>query len=284
MVTLASHQSKVRGGPRAVLTPEDIIFPVRHDRSKADRLRLFLSWKDVRKNVRDKDGRPGEAMAEDMLEVARDETSADGSEGSLREAGHGRSKLKSVGFIWDSLAPYAAALGDTVIDDKSEDDPRQLAAWNSLKSRLRAADEATRTMTHEQYLVYTECRQASFTYKKLRKFGDWSGLAAHGRVSPETAETLGFLAHELVVQLTETALDVKAEWEISLRRFSKRRHPLDTDLSDAVDQGPFAPPLQSGRKPLRPDHIVEAYRRLRLGDDRTVDEFRNSVAVKHILF
>ncbi len=28
-------------------------------------------------------------------------------------------------------------------------------------------------MTREQYLEYSECRHASFTYKKAKKFRDW---------------------------------------------------------------------------------------------------------------
>jgi transcription initiation protein SPT3 len=38
---------------------------MRHDRAKVNRLRSFLSWKDVRKNTKDGSGDPVEDMMED---------------------------------------------------------------------------------------------------------------------------------------------------------------------------------------------------------------------------
>ena len=40
------------------LAPEDLIFLIRHDRPKVNRLKTFLSWKDVRKNVKDNKDTP----------------------------------------------------------------------------------------------------------------------------------------------------------------------------------------------------------------------------------
>uniref|UniRef100_A0A8H7TVN4 Uncharacterized protein n=1 Tax=Bionectria ochroleuca TaxID=29856 RepID=A0A8H7TVN4_BIOOC len=39
----------------------DLIFQIRHDQAKVSRLRTFLSWKDVRKNVKDSDDKGAEA-------------------------------------------------------------------------------------------------------------------------------------------------------------------------------------------------------------------------------
>jgi transcription initiation protein SPT3 len=36
-----------------------LIFQIRHDRAKVSRLKTFLSWKDVRKNVKDSDDKGG---------------------------------------------------------------------------------------------------------------------------------------------------------------------------------------------------------------------------------
>ena len=41
------------------LAAEDLIFLIRHDRPKVNRLRTYLSWKDVRKNAKDSDGPAG---------------------------------------------------------------------------------------------------------------------------------------------------------------------------------------------------------------------------------
>ena len=35
------------------LAVEDLIFLIRHDRAKVNRLRTYLSWKDVRKKVKE---------------------------------------------------------------------------------------------------------------------------------------------------------------------------------------------------------------------------------------
>ena len=41
------------------LAPEDLIFLIRYDRAKVNRLRTYLSWKDVRKNAKDSGGDTG---------------------------------------------------------------------------------------------------------------------------------------------------------------------------------------------------------------------------------
>lgn len=41
------------------LSPEDLIFLIRYDRGKVNRLRTYLSWKDVRKNAKDSGGDAG---------------------------------------------------------------------------------------------------------------------------------------------------------------------------------------------------------------------------------
>lgn len=35
------------------MSVEDVLFHMRHDRARVQRLRTYLSWKDVRKKVRD---------------------------------------------------------------------------------------------------------------------------------------------------------------------------------------------------------------------------------------
>ena len=47
-----------RRGSRSI-SIVDLIFQIRHDRAKVSRLKTFLSWKDVRKNVKDSDDKGG---------------------------------------------------------------------------------------------------------------------------------------------------------------------------------------------------------------------------------
>jgi hypothetical protein len=41
------------------ISTADLIFLIRHDKAKVSRLKTFLSWKDVRKNVKDSDEKGG---------------------------------------------------------------------------------------------------------------------------------------------------------------------------------------------------------------------------------
>lgn len=57
----------MRRGAR-YLSAEDLIFLIRHDRGKVNRLRTYLSWKDVRKHAKDPGADGGGAVEVDNLE------------------------------------------------------------------------------------------------------------------------------------------------------------------------------------------------------------------------
>jgi len=59
-----------RRGVRSI-SVADLIFLIRHDKAKVSRLRTFLSWKDVRKNVKDSDDKGG-ADAGDAADFGED--------------------------------------------------------------------------------------------------------------------------------------------------------------------------------------------------------------------
>jgi transcription initiation protein SPT3 len=52
------------------LSAEDLIFLIRHDRGKVNRLRTYLSWKDVRKHAKDSGGDAGAGIEPDIEEGA----------------------------------------------------------------------------------------------------------------------------------------------------------------------------------------------------------------------
>lgn len=105
-----------------------------------------------------------------------------------------------------------AALGLVNLD---EDEAIDADAHADATRRLRLADEMTREMSREEYMEYSECRQASFTYKKAKKFRDWLNPAQFidYRLSDDVVEILGFLAWDMVRLLTERALSVKAAYD-----------------------------------------------------------------------
>lgn len=47
-----ARQQATRRGTRAIAV-EDLVFLVRHDRAKVNRLRSYLSWRDVRKKMKE---------------------------------------------------------------------------------------------------------------------------------------------------------------------------------------------------------------------------------------
>jgi len=64
---LQARALATRRGARFI-TAEDLIFLIRHDRGKVNRLRTYLSWKDVRKHAKDSGGDGGGGMEVETLE------------------------------------------------------------------------------------------------------------------------------------------------------------------------------------------------------------------------
>jgi transcription initiation protein SPT3 len=67
-VTRARLLSHIRNS--RFLSAEDLIFLIRDDRGKVNRLRTYLSWKDVRKRAKDDNGADAGDVVEDLGEVA----------------------------------------------------------------------------------------------------------------------------------------------------------------------------------------------------------------------
>ncbi|KAJ3331680.1 Transcription initiation protein spt3, partial [Kappamyces sp. JEL0680] len=176
-------------------------------------------------------------------------------------------------FSWDPLNAYSAILEE---DDDDADEEERLAYEDQI-NRLRVADQGlvalltssrylsavrqvvTQNMTKEEYIHYSECRQASFTYKKLKRFREWCEMGkvrAAGLIckycdtkgSSDIIDSLGFLCHETVGTITEQALKIK-----------KLEDEYGTRFEASQEVGLFC---KSGgeRTPLLPRHIHEAYR------------------------
>ncbi|RUP47890.1 hypothetical protein BC936DRAFT_145202 [Jimgerdemannia flammicorona] len=193
------------------MSAEDLIFLIRHDRAKVNRLRSFLSWKDVRKSAKDSSG--------DQVEETIEETAADKP---------GKTRRRIVKLSWElvnqfsdpvgallpngQVAPGAAGAGGGN-DSDAEEDEEELEAYADSVQRLRDADEITRAMTREEYVHYSECRQASFTYRKAKRFREWANMASYIDLKPndDIIDILGFLTFEMVSTLTEGAMRVKMD-------------------------------------------------------------------------
>lgn len=119
---------------------------------------------------------------------------------------------------------------------------------------LQEADDATRQMTREEYQHYSDCRQASFTYRKgqpnisyilamklltcivllAKRFREFLNLPPHLdlKANDDTVDIVGFLAFEMVRSLTLAGLTVKKSLE--------EAYLLDTTTTTSKRKAPIA--------------------------------------------
>ena len=191
-----------RRGVRSIST-DDLIFLIRHDKAKVSRLRTFLSWKDVRKNVKDSDDKGGG----DAADFAAADDAAGVVAGPQDVAPKPKNKRAKVGLAWDVNSFFSVQVPEREDEEDEEEEEQNYATLQ----RLAAADERTRHMTKEEYVFWSECRQASFTYRKSKRFREWAGfgVVTESKPNDDIVDILGFLTFEIVQTLTEEALKVK---------------------------------------------------------------------------
>ncbi|KAN0097214.1 hypothetical protein V8E55_001660 [Tylopilus felleus] len=264
------------------LTAEDLIFLIRHDRGKVNRLRTYLSWKDVRKHAKDSGGDGGGGVEVETLE--------DGADDKLTA----KAQKITIKLPWEISTIYSEVLRQSGHQSDDEEDEDDIEAHEASIQRLKEADDATRQMTREEYQHYSDCRQASFTYRKAKRFRDFLNLPPHLDLKPndDTVDIVGFLAFEMVRSLTLAGLDVKKSLEESYLRDDyapstsspllgkrkatsmvmgidgvKRARRDGGDDDDDDDDAPlptsslFLPPPEA-RMALRPEHIQDAFSRM----------------------
>ncbi|KAK9460227.1 transcription initiation factor IID, 18kD subunit-domain-containing protein [Lipomyces oligophaga] len=260
MLLHATAQASKRGSRSIAI--EDLIFLIRHDRAKVNRLRTYLSWKDVRKNAKDQDG--GAVEGADLLD---DVASGPGGSGTSGDQAGARMKYRKskVRLPWDLSNMFSEPVPEGGDDDEGQAGPDEdeIEANLATLQRLKNADERTRAMTKEEYVHWSECRQASFTFRKSRRFRDWAAISTLTESKPndDIIDILGFLTFEIVAVLTEEAIKVKeAEDEMEMRR-SKRTKTRKTESFL------FDPP-DNDQRPILKKHIEEAFRNLQRAKPR----------------
>jgi transcription initiation protein SPT3 len=136
-------------------------------------------------------------------------------------------------------------------------------------------------MTREEYQHYSDCRQASFTYRKGKRFREFLNLPPQLdlKAADDTIDIVGFLAFEMVRTLTMGGLSIKRSLEefsdlqdltaaaLGKRKNasasespSKRRRSSSPDTDQPVMSSLFLPPPEA-RTALRPEHIQDAFAR-----------------------
>jgi transcription initiation protein SPT3 len=345
-----------RRGARAI-SPEDLLFLLRHDVNRSARLKEFLSWKDVRKNAKTttsgedsgsaatSTGNDAEldanqddsALVAEIEDDAKSLAAADNNNNSSSGSGSGGysnnnnndnnqsndsssaqdrqanknsssamqigPKRRQLGLFWDLGHALFADLASTYNDGTSltSFDSRDAAtSQRETLRRLRHADLLTLSMSQTEYMEYSECRQASFTYKKARKFREWlvGGTGRPGslafatlaggsardlaRLNDDTLEILGFLAYEIVQKLTEVSLAVKYESELK----GSNSSPLTSNSTSTTNNNMFKTTTQTQtqaqappppKTPILVQHVEEAYRKLMSVNIDSINLFHHGV-------
>ena len=262
-----------RRGVRSISTA-DLIFLIRHDKAKVSRLKTFLSWKDVRKNVKDSDekggGDAGEVDFDDVCyhglddECVSELISKQGA--NLPGAGPVDSKKSSnkkakLILPWEVQSFYSEQVPERDDEEDNEEEEEQNEA---TLARLASADERTKNMTRDEYVYWSDCRQASFTFRKGKRFREWAGfgVVTDSKPNDDIVDILGFLTFEIVQTLTEEALKVKAAEDLHNARTSSAAGG-ETKKRKREGSSLFEMP-EEGRTPVEPKHVREAFRRLQI--------------------
>lgn len=287
----------MRRGSRSI-SPEDLIFLIRHDKAKVNRLRTYLSWKDVRKNARETEGGgvEGADVLDDTLSGQQGGaggqgagTAGQGGAGAGAAGGAGSAgttertsrvyKKPKIRLPWELSFQFKEIPleQETEGGDGADDvDDTELEANMATIKRLKAADERTRQMTKEEYVHWSECRQASFTYRKGKRFREWAGISSltDSRPQDDIIDILGFLTFEIVTCITEEALKVKEQEEELEAKTSRNKRQAaaaaaGTDAAAASEKkrkrerhlfdGP-----EEDQKPIMARHVQEGFRRMQL--------------------
>lgn len=244
---MTANDLAARRGSR-VISNNDIIFQVRHDVARTEHIRTFLTWKAIRKTVKDTDDKEGfvdEVGLEDA-DVA----------GPADDAPANKAKFPTVTFPWDM-----SNLFSDHVPHISPDDLVDITNSEASLAKLRRDDERTRDMTVAEYATWSEYRHASLTYRKAKRFREWCGLGtiAENKPNDDVMDILGFLTSEMVQNLTAEALRAQEQDLVPGR--AGQGALSGSEIFHNAKEGLFAEP-DGVRKAIDEKHIRMAFHRL----------------------
>lgn len=247
------------------IAPEDVIFLIRHDKAKVNRLRTYLSWKDVRKNAKDQESGGTESLMEgDAAAGGAASATTQANDSSKMLSRYKKSKIR---LPWELQFMFSEQHLETAEESEQVDDDEKAATIASLK-RLKMADDRTKNMTREEYVHWSECRQASFTFRKAKRFREWAQIAAvcDSRPNDDVIDILGFLTFEIVCSLTEEAMQIKNSEERLIQIQSEKEKSQNATKQKQQKRKYLFDKPDELENPLLPYHIEEAWRRLQSTD------------------
>ena len=121
-------------------------------------------------------------------------------------------------------------------DDDEPADEEEEEQNEATLARLASADERTRGMTRDEYVYWSDCRQASFTFRKGKRFKEWAGfgVVTDSKPNDDIVDILGFLTYEIVQTLTEEALRVKEAEDRALGKAAGQQNTSTSTTTGAT--------------------------------------------------
>ena len=130
------------------LSAEDLIFLIRHDRGKVNRLRTYLSWKDVRKHAKDSGGDGGGGVEVETLD--------DGPDGEKQRFYHispdinpqssdkltAKAQKITIKLPWEITTIYSEVLRQSGHQSDDEEDEDDIEAHEASIQRLKVEQQA----------------------------------------------------------------------------------------------------------------------------------------------
>ncbi|SJL02491.1 uncharacterized protein ARMOST_05819 [Armillaria ostoyae] len=226
----------VRRGAR-YLTSEDLIFLIRHDRGKVNRIRTYLSWKDVRRHAKDSDG----------VEV---ETLEDGADDEDKLAA--KAQKITIKLPWEITTIYSEVLkqsGHQSDDEEDEDDIEAHEASMQLLKAIKRFREFLNLPPHLDLKANDDTVDiVGFLAFEMVRSLTLAGLSV--KKSLEEASLLDEYTSPVMGKRTTTSLGGSAE---------KRRRERD-EYTLPVNSL-FLPPPEA-RIAIQPEHIQDAFSRM----------------------
>ena len=234
---------------RKTVSLNHIIFQVRHDEPRVQRIKTLLRWRAIRLEAKKRNQDTQDGVDIDDADEISDELL---EHPTVEEFAAKRTEPAASTLPWDVESYYSNIPpgGDT--NEKLLNDPGE----DSLQS-LRWADEVTRAMTSEEYAIYSEYRHASFTTRKPKRFREWAGIGVVADIvkREDSLEILGFIAAEMVKRLTDIALTIQAQ-DLAAHR---AQAGLPSAKSGHRECGLFVT-KEPEREPIDVRHIRRAFR------------------------
>lgn len=140
-------QARVQANRRGAryLSAEDLIFLIRHDRAKVNRLRTYLSWKDVRKHAKDSNADGGGGVEVETLEDGADgkwqllNPSRADTYVNITDKLTAKAQKITIKLPWEITTIYSEVLRQSGLQEDDEEDEDDLEAQEASLERLKVS-------------------------------------------------------------------------------------------------------------------------------------------------